>query len=159
MSYTPVEIRHVKPKRGLLGYRRRPVDSLLEEIADSFEEVWRQRADHADRVEHLEGELTRYRELEALLRTTLVSAERAAHELRDQAKREAESIITEAHAEARLVTRTARSERETLVVEARRVRMLLHAALDALDEAGAEDLELEAAPDPAKGAEPETRAA
>ena len=35
-------------------------------------------------------ELDRYRELEALLRTTLVSAERAAHELKEQAEREAE---------------------------------------------------------------------
>ena len=157
MSYTPVEIRHLKPKRGLLGYRRGPVDRLFEEIADSFESVWRERADHADRIEHLEGELTRHRELEALLRTTLVSAERAAHELRDQAKREAESIITEAHAEGRLITRQAKSERETLAGEARRVRLLLHAALDALDEAGAE--ELEAAPDPVTEAEPETRAA
>ena len=37
MSYTPVEIRHVKLRRGILGYRRGPVDSLLEEITESFE--------------------------------------------------------------------------------------------------------------------------
>jgi cell division initiation protein len=135
MSYTPVEIRHVKLRRGLLGYRPKPVDQLLEEISDSFEHVWRERADHADRVELLEGELTRYRELEALLRTTLVSAERSAHELRDQAKREAESIVGEAHAAARTITREARSERERLMLESRRLRVLLHAALDALDEA------------------------
>ena len=135
MSYTPVEIRHVKLRRGLLGYRRGPVDRLLEEISDSFEHVWRERADHADRVELLEGELTRYRELEALLRTTLVSAERSAHELRDQAKREAESIVGEAHAAARTISREARAERERLMLESRRLRVLLHAALDALDEA------------------------
>ena len=58
-------------------------------MTDSFETVWRERADNSDRVELLEGELKRYRELEGLLRTTLVSAERAAHELKDQAKREA----------------------------------------------------------------------
>jgi cell division initiation protein len=135
MSYTPVEIRHVKPRIGLFGYRRRQVDTLLDEIATSFETVWRERADQSDRVELLEGELKRYRELEALLRTTLVSAERAAHELKDQAKRESESILSEAQSEARTITRQARSERETLAVEARRLRLLLHAALDALDEA------------------------
>ncbi|MGE5274562.1 MAG: DivIVA domain-containing protein [Verrucomicrobiota bacterium] len=135
MSYTPVEIRHVKLGRGLFGYRRQAVDRLLDEISDSFETVWRGRADHADRVELLEGELTRYRELEALLRATLVSAERSAHELRDQTKREAESILAEAHAAARTITRDARAERERLVLEARRLRVLLHAALDALDEA------------------------
>ena len=151
MSYTPVEIRHVKLRRGLLGYRRGPVDHLLEEISDSFEHVWRERADHADRVELLEGELTRYPELEALLRTTLVSAERSAHELRDQAKREAESIVGEAHAAARTITRDARAERERLMLESRRLRVLLHAALDALDEAEDDP--------PVADEEPETQAA
>jgi cell division initiation protein len=135
MSYTPVEIRHVKLRRGFLGYRRKAVDHLLDEISESFEDVWRDRADNADRVEQLEGELTRYRELESLLRATLVSAERSAHELRDQAKREAESIVAEAHAAARAITRDARAEREQLALECRRIRILLHSALDALDEA------------------------
>ena len=56
MSYTPVEIRHVKLRRAILGYRRGPVDRLLEDVTTSFEDVWRERADHADRVELLEGE-------------------------------------------------------------------------------------------------------
>lgn len=143
MSYTPVEIRHVKLRRGFLGYRRKAVDRLLEDISESFEDVWRERADHADRVELLEGELTRYRELEALLRATLVSAERSAHELRDQAKREAESIVAEAHAAARTITRDARAERERLALESRRMRILLHSALDALDEADDQEVESE----------------
>ena len=153
MAYTPVEIRHVRLKRGLLGYRRSHVDRLLEDVVASFETVWRERADHADKLELQEGELKRYRELEGLLRTTLISAERASHELRNQAKREAETIVNEAYAEAREITRRARSEREGRVVETRRLRLLLHAALDALDEAPLDDEPAEEA------AEHETRAA
>jgi cell division initiation protein len=138
MTITPVELHHIGLKRGLLGYRRGPVDELILEIADSFEEVWRQRADYADRIEHLEGELSRHRDLESLLRTTLVSAERSAHELKDQAKREAELVVGEAHAEAREVTRAAAAERERLLAEARKVRALLEAALDAVDDADAD---------------------
>jgi cell division initiation protein len=159
MSYTPVEIRHVKLKRGLFGYSRTQVDHLLEEITDSFETVWRERADNSDRVEHLEGELKRYRELEGLLRTTLVSAERAAHELKDQAKREAATIVSEASAEARTITRKARSEHETLATEARRLRLLLHAALDALDEADDEHEEKEQAEEKVTEQTRETKAA
>jgi cell division initiation protein len=135
MTITPVELHHIRLKRGLLGYRRGPVDELIIEIAESFEEVWRQRADYADRIEHLEGELSRHRDLESLLRMTLVSAERSAHELKDQAKREAELVVSEAHAEAREVTRAAAAERERLLAEARKVRALLEAALDAVDDA------------------------
>jgi len=135
MTITPVELHHIRLKRGLLGYRRGPVDELILEIADSFEEVWRQRADYADKIEQLEGELSRHRDLESLLRTTLVSAEKSAHELKDQAKREAELVVGEAHAEAREVTRAAAAERERLLADARKVRALLEAALDAVEDA------------------------
>ena len=72
MALTPVEIRHIKPSRSLLGYNRKVVDELLEDVVESFEQVWRERADLADKVERVEEDLVRYRELETLLRTTLV---------------------------------------------------------------------------------------
>jgi cell division initiation protein len=134
MALTPVEIRHVKFTRAVVGgYHREGVDRLVEEIVASFEDVWRDRADLADKVEHLEQELVRYRELEVLLRTTLVSAERASQELKEQARREAEIVLSEAHTEARSITTRARAEREHLASEARRIRSLLRAALDSLD--------------------------
>jgi cell division initiation protein len=130
MALTPVEIRHVKPgKTLLLGYKRQAVDALLEEIALSFEDVWRERADLADKVEQLEEDLVRYRELEALLRTTLVSAEKAAVTLKEQARKEADLIVEEARAEARSITRNARSDHDRLLAEVRRMRSLLKAAL------------------------------
>lgn len=138
MALTPVEIKHIRLARALVGgYRRVAVDQLLEDIADSFEDVWRDRADLSDKVEHLEQELVRFRELEALLRTTLVSAERASQELKEQARRESELVLTEAHAEAREVIRSAYAQREHLVTEARRIRALLRSALEPLDEEGA----------------------
>ena len=134
MAMTPVEIKHVRLARALVGgYKRAAVDALLDEVAQSFEDVWRDRADLADKVEHLEQELVRFRELEALLRTTLVSAERASQELKEQARREAEIVLSEAHAEARSVTHRARAEREHLINEARRIRALLRAALESID--------------------------
>jgi cell division initiation protein len=135
MALTPVEIRHLKPpKRILGGYRRIPVDDLLNEIAVSFEDVWRERADLADKIEALEGDLVRYRELEALLRTTLVSAEKAAVTLKDQARKEAELIVEEARSEARSITRRARSDHDRLLAELRRMRSLLQSALALVDE-------------------------
>src|SRR5918999_4961675 len=133
MALTPVEIRYVTLGRGLLGYRRSATDSLLDEIVDSFEDVWRNRADLAERVEQLEADLVRYRELETLLRTTLVSAERAAGELREQAQREAELIVGEAQAEARAITRRAWAEREQLERDSQRARALLASALATLE--------------------------
>jgi cell division initiation protein len=134
MALTPVELRHARFGRAFIGYRRREVDKLLVDTIESFEDVWRSRADLADKVEQLEGDLVRFRELESLLRQTLVSAERASHELRDGAKREAQLIVGEAHAAARAVTRDAQSELQRLEREAARVRALLRGALETLDE-------------------------
>ena len=141
MTITPVELHHVELKRGWRGYRCKPVDQLLEDIAASFEAVWRERADFADRIEELESDLARHRDLETLLRTTLVSAERSAHELKDQARREAGIVVEEAHAEARAVTRAAAAERERLLAQARKIRALLEAALDAVEDAEQPDAE------------------
>jgi cell division initiation protein len=135
-AFTPVEIRHVRLKRTALGgYGRAPADRLLLEIADSFEEVWRERADFSDRIEQLEAELQRHRELESLLRQTLVSAERASAEVRDGAQRQAAAIVEEAHASAREIVRAARAERERLASSSARIRAQLAGALDVLDEA------------------------
>jgi cell division initiation protein len=134
MALTPVEIRHLSPPRTTFrGYKAADTDRLLEEIAVSFEDVWRERADLADKVEQLEADLVRFRELESLLRTTLVSAEQASAEMQAQARREAELILGEARAEARKVQRGALAENERLRRESRRMRLQLQEALSALD--------------------------
>jgi cell division septum initiation protein DivIVA len=109
VALTPVEIRHIRLGRGFRGYKREPADELLAEIAASFEDVWRERADLSDKVEQLEEDLVRYRELEALLRQTMISAERAG------------------------------AENERLVADSRRVRVQLQMALATIDEAEDED--------------------
>ena len=138
MALTPVEIRHIRLGKSLRGYRRSAVDGVLAEIAESFEDVWRDRADLADKVEALEHDLKRHRELEELLRTTLVSAERSAVELKAGARRDADTIVAEAHAEARAVTRRAAAERERLDTELRRITSLLRSALETVAEASAD---------------------
>jgi cell division initiation protein len=124
MSYTPVEIRHLRLGRRLLGYDRRATDRLLEDVAASFEDVWRERADLRDELERLEGELQRHREVEEALRNTLLSAERMADELRAQAHREADVIVAEARGKAREVSAEGEAERERIHTEIRRLRSL-----------------------------------
>ncbi|HEY2741332.1 MAG TPA: DivIVA domain-containing protein [Gaiellaceae bacterium] len=137
MALTPVEILHMTPGTGFFGYKRAATDRLLAEIVASFEDVWRERADLADKVEQLESDLVRYKELEALLRTTLVSAERASQDVKEQARKEAELILGEAHAEARSVQRRALSDNERLITETRLLRERLRTVLELVDDAEA----------------------
>jgi len=139
MALTPVEIRHLRPPKTLLGgYRRDPTERLFDEIVASFEDVWRERADLADKVEQLQADLGRFRELESILRATLVSAEQTAEQLKVQARREAELILTEAQAEAREIQRRAVVDNDRLVTATRRLRAQLTEAAAVLDEIPAE---------------------
>jgi cell division initiation protein len=145
MTYSPVELRHVRPPKAVgRGYRRRAVDELLIEVADSFETVWRERGELADKVEDLEQALEDLRARERLLATTLVSAQKAAADAKAQAHKDAELIVAEAHTEARSIIRTAQNERERLFAEARRVEALLRSALGMVQEADFGDPDAEA---------------
>jgi cell division initiation protein len=139
MRYTPVELRHLKIGRATFGgYRKLETEKLIEDIADSFEEVWRDRGELTDKLEDVEKVLAEVKQRESLLASTLVAAEKASTEIREAAKREAELIVAEAHQEARSVTRAAQNERERLFTEVRRVETLLRAALGMVEETRSE---------------------
>ena len=137
MRYTPVELRHVRLGRSFFrGYNRAEADVLLSDVADSFEDVWRERGELADRLEDVERHLDEVKQRETLLASTLIAAERTAAEAVESAKRKAEVIVAEAHQESRSITRAAQSERERLFAESRRVETLLRAALGIVEETG-----------------------
>ncbi|HEY0417707.1 MAG TPA: DivIVA domain-containing protein [Gaiellaceae bacterium] len=140
MRYTPVELRHVKMRRSLFGgYKRDEADQILVDVADSFEDVWRERGELTDRLEETEKRLDELKQRETLLASTLVAAEKTAADAIEAAKREAEVIVAEAHHESRSITRAAQTERERLFAEARRVETLLRSALGIVEEARHED--------------------
>ena len=79
MRYTPVELRHVKLTRARFrGYKRAEADQLIEDVAESFEDVWRERGELADNFEDLEKRFDEVKQREALLTSTLVAAEKTA---------------------------------------------------------------------------------
>jgi cell division initiation protein len=148
MPYSPVELRHVRLGRSLFGYKRDATERLLDEVAASFEDVWRERGELTDQVDELAKQLEDIRAREHLLAATLVAAEKSAADSRDAAKRQAELILAEAHQEARSIMRGAQGQRERLFAEARRVETLLRGALGIVEESQ-KPLDLPEAPDEA----------
>jgi cell division initiation protein len=146
MPYSPVELRHVRLGRSLFGYKRDATERLLDEVAASFEDVWRERGELTDQVDELAKQLEDIRGREHLLAATLVAAEKSAADSRDAAKRQAELILAEAHQEARSIMRGAQGQRERLFAEARRVETLLRGALGIVEESH-KPLDIPASPD------------
>ena len=134
MTYTPVELRHVRVGRSLFGYNRATVEQVLEEVAQSFEATWRERGELAEKVEQLEKQVGEHKRREDLLTQTLVAAEQAASDVRERARREADAILAEAHNEARAIGRSAHAKREQLLAESQRIEAMLRSALGVIEE-------------------------
>jgi signal peptidase I len=96
MSITPAELRHVRFAQVRRGYDTEAVDRALESVADSIEELLHERHEMVERMRQLESEIERYRDVEQTLSETLQLAERAADELKAEAKVEAERMMGEA---------------------------------------------------------------
>jgi len=122
MSLSPVELRHQRPKRRPLGYRVSEVDQIMIDATSAFETVWRDRANLEDRVHELETSLGELRDTEQAMRDALVTAQRAADEMRAQASRDAELIVREAEARAREIIHKTYAEREQVRRETERLR-------------------------------------
>jgi len=122
MSLSPAELRHQRPKRGLLGYRVSEVDEIMISATSAFETVWRDRANLEDRVHELETSLGELRDTEHAMRDALVMAQRTADELRAAAGRDAELIVREAEARAREIIHSTYAEREQVRREIERLR-------------------------------------
>ncbi len=121
------ELQHVKLGRRVLGYNRKAVDLLLEGLADNYEslsselaqletasnqlrETTLERDELRLRVSELETGSGTSRELDALVRDTLATAERDANALRAQAVREADELRLQARKESTRAIANARIE-------------------------------------------------
>jgi cell division septum initiation protein DivIVA len=119
--------------RAIIGYQREPVDTLLRDVAETIASIETENRALAGRIVELEADLARRRELERLLRTTLISTERAADVVRHRANAEADRVLEDARRLERRLLADALAERERLDVEEGERRARLRTALALLE--------------------------
>ena len=122
MFLTPPEIQHQKLKRRLGSYDRDEIDELLENVAASYEQVWQERDAARERVTELEQQLVHYEELEDLLRDSLLTAQRAAEQVKAEAAKQAQTLIEEARRNAEATVTRAERERDEINSEIARLK-------------------------------------
>ncbi|MEO0128798.1 MAG: DivIVA domain-containing protein [candidate division WOR-3 bacterium] len=122
MAITPLEIRKQEFRKSLRGYDPHEVRSFLEMISNEMENLMRENASLNEKVKDLDAKIEDYRRMEKILQDTLTTTQKATEELREGAKKEAETIIANARVEAQKFLREAQSElarikEETKMVE------------------------------------------
>jgi len=107
MKVTPLDVRQSRFKTSMRGYDKTEVTALLEAVADDYENALRENDRLRQEVSRLEAVLTQHRELEGSLKSTLISAQKVADDLRDTAQAEALRIVREAEGRAELLQQKA----------------------------------------------------
>jgi cell division initiation protein len=107
MKVTPLDLRQSRFKTSMRGYEKTEVTALLEAVADDYENTLRDNDRLRQDLSRLEAVLTQHRELEGSLKSTLISAQKVADDLRDTAQAEALRIVREAEGRAELMQQKA----------------------------------------------------
>jgi cell division initiation protein len=144
MDVTPHDLRNAELREAFRGYRPDEVEELLERAAITLERMHERNRQLQERIAALEAEGSSAKEMESVLRQTLLLAQRtsdetvtAAHEKARQLVEDAEdralTLTSEAEQQARIVGEAQRQKYEAIVAELSARRDLLSLDIDALE--------------------------
>ena len=99
---TPLDIENKKfSKQMVNGYNVEEVDEFLDELTVEYEQKCKDISEKDRQIAQLEKDLLHYKTIESTLQNTLVIAQSAAEEVKNNAKQQADQIVKEAEGNAR----------------------------------------------------------
>jgi cell division initiation protein len=108
-AVTPLDMRQAKFGAAMRGFDRAEVSTFLLEAAEGYEQSLRENDRLRQEIARLEASLVQYRDLEGSLKSTLLTAQRTADDVRENAAQEAARIVREAEGRAELMLEKAQA--------------------------------------------------
>jgi cell division initiation protein len=144
MPLTPLDIHNKEFSRRLRGYDEDEVNEFLDQIIKDYEALIRDNKELQSQVQQLQEKLNHFLNIEETLSKTIIVAQEAADELKNNAKKEAQLIVKEAEKNAdRIINEAlAKSRKISLEIEEMkkqaaiyraRFRALVESQLDLLE--------------------------
>jgi len=112
LGVSPIDLRQRTFGTSMRGYDRQEVTSFLSEAAADFEGVLRENDRLRQDIVRLKTSLTQFRELEGSLKSMLISAQKIADDMKENAAQESARIVAEAQARAELAAQKAQARLE-----------------------------------------------
>ncbi|KPU43996.1 septum site-determining protein DivIVA [Oxobacter pfennigii] len=110
MGITPMEINNKEFKRSFRGYDIDEVDDFLEQVVDDYEKLYKENTALREKINSLSEKLEHYTKIEATLQNTLVLAQGAADQAKNNSQKEAELIIKNSNDTAQKIIDQAHTE-------------------------------------------------
>jgi cell division initiation protein len=118
VNVTPLDLRQAKFTTAMRGFDRAEVGAFLLEASEGYEQALRENERLRQEIARLEGSLGQYRDLEGSLRSTLMTAQKTADDVREGARRTAEDVREQAALEAARIVREAEGRADLVVQKA-----------------------------------------
>ena len=122
MKLTPMDINNKEFKRGLRGYNAEEVDEFLDEVVESYEELYKENSKLKETVTRLKDKVEHYEKLEVTIQNTLVLAQNAAEQAKETSQKEADLIINNANETAQKILDKAHNDVISINDEYERVK-------------------------------------
>ena len=119
---TPNDIREVRFTKTMGGYKTAEVDDFLDQCVETVEELLAQVESDKQKMQVLAESVMEYRQQEDTIRTALITAQKAADSIVEEAKQKAAAISNSADEEAELMREKALLDTEAEQRELQRVR-------------------------------------
>jgi cell division initiation protein len=123
MKVTPLDLRQQRFKTVMRGYDRGEVQAFLLEAADDYENALRENDKLRQDVAKLDAALGEHRGQERNLRNTLLTAQRLADEVKENAQTQAGLILRDAEGQRDLLLQKAQARLEDVQREIEGLRM------------------------------------
>ena len=114
---TPLDIQKKEFRKTMRGYREEEVDAFLDLVIQDYEALFRENQTLKEKLVVAEQSTARYREIEEVLKNTMIMAQKSADELRLNAEKETALRLDQARIEAEQITRESEQEATALIQE------------------------------------------
>jgi cell division initiation protein len=109
MKISPMDIQRQSFERRFRGLDKDEVRSYLHLVAEEFAALQRERDTLQQQMQNLQGLIDEHKEREAILKNTLLTAQKIAEEIRDNARKQGENVVKEAELQADRLVELAQS--------------------------------------------------
>jgi cell division initiation protein len=145
MKVTPLDIQQQQFKTRFRGFDIREVDTFLEQMAETVENLQKKNQNLGDEVRRLELEIQGYRKREETFKRALLNSQKVLDQMKDNARRSAELIIAEAEVKAEKILNKAHNRLAQLhqdITELKRQRTQIEVQISSIIEAHSRLLEI-----------------
>lgn len=152
MPLTPLDIHNKEFARRIRGYDEDEVNEFLDQVIKDYESVIRENKEMHNQLMAMQEKLDHFANIEETLSKTIIVAQEAADEVKNNAKKEAQLIVKEAEKNADRIINEALGKSRKIALEVEelkkqasiyrtRFRSLVEAQLELLKQDGWESLE------------------